>query len=316
LGAFVGDGNSFKGSWMGNGKTLAFEVAVAAPKQPKPSKESTPDEDSESFDDRVGAEIRKLVDEFVFDVKVNWKDGSTDKSKNLTIRTPYFINTDVRGDAMKSNALRERGAAAGYSRTLLDSARKNPTLLSGKASSGDMQKFTQSLVNAMSKEKSANQITSTSVIAWLKRYGIGVDCSGFVTQALDRSIENVAGNETDIGDRRMFFGSGSLKGGQGAFAAVNAPADFRPGDTMWQDGHIRIVTKVGPTPDNKGIMFMTAESAIETPAGLLDEFGIDETYRPGLMEVVWRYPNANAYSGLQRKLNNHQLKAGGINKAD
>ncbi len=316
-GAFVGDGNTFQGNWVGDGKAGPFVVAVAAPKPTKPPQQPAPgDDDSGSFDDRVGAEIRKVVDQFVFDVKVNWKEGGADKSKNLTIRTPYFINKNLRDDRMPENAAKERAAATGYSRALIDNAKaqKDSTLFNGKATPGEMQKFTQSLVNAMVKELPANQITSNSVIAWLKRYGIGVDCSGFVTQALDNVIENVAGTKTTIGEQRSGIPSWQLAGGYGNFAKVNTPASFRPGDTMWLDGHIRIITRVGPTANGKGTKFMTAESAIETYEGLKDDFGIQDAYRPGLMEVIWRYPNSSEIEGLQQKTNNNNWDEASVDR--
>lgn len=106
----------------------------------------------------------------------------------------------------------------------------------------------------------------------------------------------------------MNRGSGSLKGGQRNFTRITKPKDVRPGDTMWLPGHIRIVTRVGPGPNNKGIQMLIAESTpnVQTPAagGKINRIGVDQT--------IWWFPQSNSFPkssneklAVKKKLNSY-----------
>jgi uncharacterized protein YgiM (DUF1202 family) len=110
-------------------------------------------------------------------------------------------------------------------------------------------------------------LTAAEIRQWMMDYGIGVDCSGFVSQALNSLTGDMAqqtGSDAPTNFKVADTGSGSLnwKASSGKFEQVAHPADLRSGDTMWQDGsidHIIIITGVAQTPD--GTLFQTAESS-------------------------------------------------------
>jgi hypothetical protein len=109
--------------------------------------------------------------------------------------------------------------------------------------------------------------------AWLLRVGIGLDCSGFVYQALDAardatdaaptgngvfvSYPNVDSSRTYVSDEQM----GALG------ELVNPPDDLEPAVIMFIEpdgGHIRIITQVDRSQRDSGITeFTTAESTAD-----------------------------------------------------
>jgi hypothetical protein len=104
---------------------------------------------------------------------------------------------------------------------------------------------------------------------------------GFVCQALNRLMAEAGRGE------RISTSSGYLRGGghnPRAFDLVAAPRDLRPGDTMWKEGHIRIVTRVRAAGDGT-VEFTTAESS---SVGLI-----------GPVAKEWRCPDAARFAGSQ-----------------
>jgi hypothetical protein len=116
--------------------------------------------------------------------------------------------------------------------------------------------------------------------SWLKSYGIGVDCSAFVQQALTHLVNacRTAIGETAVTQRQLGLGflrcgwvyrdvtTGS-RNGDHLFTAVPTPSAARPGDILLTPRHIRIVirTKKG----NGRLILHIAESTSEPdiPAG-------------------------------------------------
>lgn len=253
------------------------------------------------FDAQVTQALEEFTGRFVFPVTVHWKEGQAQKSKQLSVRTPYFIYS---GDMLKTvQGNRARMSAADH-RAYIQAPRLTTF---GKGSPEEMSSFVQTLVELNPFGVPAQNITSGMITGWLKKYGIGVDCSGFVTQALDYATTQVVGKDPHIGDAkiRVNRASGSLHGNKGEFAKVGSPAEVKPGDTMWLPGHIRIVTRVGPGPGGKGIQMMIAESTPneQLPASLA-QGGV---YRNGVDEAIWWFPEANRFTwkGVKKKVSGY-----------
>lgn len=106
--------------------------------------------------------------------------------------------------------------------------------------------------------------TADNLRDFLKHYGLGIDCSGFVSQAINRLIDLFpAATATDRIAAPHSTRSAALKGGQGAFERVTDPAQLCGGDTMWLSGHIRILAWAERRGSN--ICFCTAESRASNP---------------------------------------------------
>lgn len=263
--------------------------------------ETQPAAQSHDFDGRVTEALEAFTEKFVFSVTVNWQAGAERKSKHLSIRTPYFIFS---GD-MKDQVMANRRNMNAADLRVFDKA---PSLATyGKGSPAEMARFTQTLVDMNPFGVPPQNITSAIVTGWLKKYGIGVDCSGFVTQALDYATTNVVGKDPHLGDAgvREYRNSGSLHGNGGQFTKVDSPKEVRPGDTMWLEGHIRVVTRVGPGPDGKGIQMMIAESTpnAQLPASVA-QGGV---YRIGVDKAIWWFPKADRFtwSGVKKKVSGY-----------
>lgn len=259
----------------------------------------------QSFDQRVTKAISDFTAAYNFTVTSRWMSDGVSKSNNLQIRTPYFINI---GSMLKTVA----GNRAKMSAKDYMAFREAPgTAKIGKASPDQMQAFTQKLIDINPFGVEASKINSVMVTGWLKRYGIGVDCSGFVTQALDYATTSVVGQDPHIGDARVRVnrGSGSLAGGQGEFIRITKPEDVRPGDTMWLDGHIRIVVRVGAGPEGKGVQMLIAESTPneQMPASL----ALGGVYRNGVDQSIWWFPIVGRFSskGVKKKTSGYNWEA-------
>lgn len=264
------------------------------------------------FDTRVSQALEAFTDRFTYPISVSWKEGQNQKSKQLHIRTPYFIYSGE----MKDSAMANRARMSQADRRAFEKA-PTPTKF-GKGSPEEMASFTQTLIDLNPFGVPAKDITAGMVTGWLKKYGIGVDCSGFVTQMLDYATTEVVGKDPKLGNTgvREFRNSTSLHGNAGEFRKVASPAEVRPGDTMWLQGHIRIVTRVGPGPGGKGIQMMIAESTPneQLPASLA-QGGV---YRIGVDKAIWWFPNADRFTktGVQKKVSGYEWNSSAADEWD
>jgi len=137
---------------------------------------------------------------------------------------------------------------------------------------------------------------------WLKTYGIGVDCSAFVQQALSRltgaghaAIQGTAQQDRDhdVGWLRTFGVYADVMGQPGRldrFAHVSTPSQARPGDVLVKRGHMRIVARVEPSPDGSVVLHLAESiSATGIPRGLAHP---EADIGPRLIQI--RYPDPNA----------------------
>ncbi len=222
-----------------------------------------------------------------------------ERMEPVTVHPPYFINKDAEGVDRKQTALENRQNARTEVKSLLNEIRRPTThrrggmgrrrALVGKSTPEDIQVILQQAVDRglVEPQEGSSHPTSEDLRNWLVRYGIGIDCSGFVAQALNQVMEQVRSAPLSSAETLdpSNTGSISLRGGNRRFSTVSRPQDLRPGDTMHKPGHIRIVTRV--TTNSQGhIEFTTAESS-----------SVDDV---GPTRNVWRYENPEVFENLQR----------------
>jgi hypothetical protein len=173
--------------------------------------------------------------------------------------------------------------------------------LIGKATPTHIQGILQAALDqGIIEPQDATRPTAAELHAWLLTHGVGVDCSGFVSQALTHVMEtgwHALGQHGPV--QEIYKGSEGLKGGSKGFAKVGTtktctgPKCLQAGDTMYIPGHIRIVAKVERR--DGGVEFTTFESY----AG---------EGRIGLAEARWFYPSENEFTGLKIKRGDGPLK--------
>ncbi|GAA0504294.1 hypothetical protein [Deinococcus depolymerans] len=285
--------------------------SINSTKTNRPQENQIPQTSSiDSTEDKISASITKILNDFNFTTVVDWTENGSKKERVLRIRTPYFINIGDMLTIVKKN----RSQMSQLDRKAFSFA--DFAMLAGKASPDDMKAFTDNLVKVNPFGKHPKNITASDITSWLKRYGIGVDCSGFVTQALDNATTTLTGVDPKIGNEnvRVNTGSGALKGGQGVFGRVMSPKSVKAGDTMWLSGHIRIVIKSGPAPDGKGIQMLIAESTPneQMPASA----ATGGVYRIGVDASIWYFPNPDSFtrSGVKKKINNYNWESSSDDK--
>jgi hypothetical protein len=136
---------------------------------------------------------------------------------------------------------------------------------------------------------------------WLKRYGVGIDCSGFVQQVLERLAEAIhsgveqagTGPRPDLRFLRCQRVYGEITGGteddERVFAEVPTPAEAGPGDMVVSRSHMRIVASADAVADG-GIVLALAEStaAQDLPAGQTCE---ETDIGPRIIQVKYTRPN-------------------------
>ncbi|MFP4345874.1 MAG: SH3 domain-containing protein [Anaerolineales bacterium] len=213
-----------------------------------------------AFDSQVSEKLKTFMDSFTFKIRVGEQEG---EPVYVSVQTPYHMNAGTR----KTNAEQNRNAASQANKTLLASTNWNSR--HGKADPESLRTLVQSAVDQglITPSQPDALLTGQEIRAWMMQYGIGVDCSGFVSQALNSLTGDMArqtGSAAPTAFKVADTGSGSLnwKASSGKFEQVAHPADLRAGDTMWQDGsvdHIIIIT--GVTQTSGGTVFQTAESS-------------------------------------------------------
>jgi hypothetical protein len=196
-------------------------------------------------------------------VTVTWAEDtgteSVQRTEEITVHPPYFMNVPDRSEAQGRTLQRydaaqaNRRAADRATRRLLHEAfaRRGTGAMDlgrarvGKSHPEDIRQILQSALdrNLVQPGAGRDHPDGTDLRNWLIRYGIGVDCSGFVSQALNRVTETIRGESLPAG-QQLNAGGRALTGGARGFTRIQDAAQLRPGDTMSIPGHIRIVTGV------------------------------------------------------------------------
>ena len=224
-----------------------------APPQPTPPVPPVPKPSGltgEQWDSNAQGALQQFLTRFQnIPVTVKWSESGAQKTGTVHVHPPYFINKGEsgRGKERLDNAKANRGAATGETKNILGNA-PNATKV-GKSTPEELQAILQSAADKgeIPAGGGRNRPDGSDMRNWLVKYGIGVDCSGFVAQALNVMM---AGAGADSKDLLSATGTGSsmLKGGQGKFDELPNPDQegvLRTGDTMHIPGHIRIVDAGG-----------------------------------------------------------------------
>lgn len=270
------------------GNELSKALQMLSPKASAPAKEGagskpttsgntpakTPASPANASSQTAGSTGAKL-DTFFSDFS-NIKVVVGDKVVNVT--PPYFIN---RGDRL-DNALAERKSAPKVT-SMVDSLIKQGKVTAnakvGKSQPADLKAILEEAIN-----QGLVTHDATAMHNFLAKYGYSVDCSGYVTQALNFLMD---GNQTQDSKDNLKpgnYGSGSLKGGTADFTKVNI-SDVQAGDTMHLEGHIRIINEV--VKEGDVVFFRTAESTAAKNG---------ETGMNGIMTRWWMYKGGKKYN--------------------
>lgn len=190
--------------------------------------------------------------------------------QSVTVHPPYFINVSEKSAAASKERMRlaeqHRAAAPAALRSLINEKRFLHARI-GKATTDKLCELLEAADAAGVLRTDATiggQATRDNLRAFLKHYGLGVDCSAFVCQAINVLVGLFKdATPADRIAQPLETASGSLKGGVGAFERVSDPAQLCAGDTMWLSGHIRILAWAERRGDR--IVFCTAESRSSNP---------------------------------------------------
>ncbi len=151
--------------------------------------------------------------------------------------------------------------------------------------------------------------------SWLKTYGIGVDCSAFVQQALTHLVNacRTVMGKTAVTHHQLGLGflrcgwvyrdvtTGSRNGNH-LFTAVPTPSAARPGDILLTPGHIRIIVRAEIQADGSRIIHLAeSTSASDIPAGQTEE---EADIGPRRLRVCYLEPQKPI--GAQRPLHKQQ----------
>jgi len=171
----------------------------------------------------------------------------------------------------------------------------------GRASPEDVRAFLQGAVDRglVSLGEGRLYPDGNDLRGWLRRYGVGVDCSGFVQHALHSlvavscaAVDRTPGDQEDTGFiragwvYRQVSADPPVDGGR--FTLVATLAEARPGDVLVSPVHIRIVVCVA-SGDGGGLVLSLAEStsARDVPCGLAEE---EDDIGPRLVQVAYPAP--------------------------
>ncbi|MCB9041730.1 MAG: hypothetical protein H6557_34380 [Lewinellaceae bacterium] len=270
-----------------------------------PAPMALPDKNA-AIDQKIQTTLEKFLDQFSnIPVEVKWVEVTDryciQRSETVFVHPPYFIAR--KGTNRMKNAEKSRSSASGEMKKLLKEAQR-PESKGGmglrkafiaKGSPEDIQAVLQRALNQnlVPAGKGRTRPDSQDMQAWLAKYGIGVDCSGFVTQAINLMMQEVVqgplekGQQLDVVD----IYSGNLKGGGTRFEKVKTPKDLRPGDTMHLNrpgdeiDHIRIIISVKTTPEGY-IEFTTGESTSGGPRGATWRYEKADTFRKNPIKTL------------------------------
>jgi len=250
-------------------------------REPEPDSQETGPRESASLlapgelDSLVQQEIEAFLTEFqAITVTVRWieyaEDACFSREEQVAVHPPYFMNVREKQRAQArertleryDDAIEHREKAEGATLKLIDeiSSKRGMNLrraTKGKALPEDVRRILQAALDRdlIKPGKGRDHPGAKEMRAWLIHYGIGVDCSGFVSQALNRVMAKVYDRPLE-GEEALGSGARGIKG---SGTQITDPAQLRPGDTMHIPGHIRILSRVDRDADGH-VLFVTAES--------------------------------------------------------
>lgn len=250
--------------------------------KPKTTPVKEPAKDS-SGGQKAGSTGNKL-DEFYQDFS-NIKVVHGDKTVN--VKPPYHINDGKR----KTAAIAARDAnpkVKSFINKLASDGKISSGAKIGKSQPADIKAILEAAV-----DQGLVTHDSAKMVDFLAKYGLSVDCSGYVSQALNFLMDGNKTVDSKDGLVPNNTGSGSLKGGTDNFTKVNI-GDVKAGDTMHLSGHIRIINEV--VKDGKIVYFRTAESTAAVNP---------KDNENGLMTRWWKWDGTKKYRSWENQNGAH-----------
>lgn len=272
-------------------------------------------------DKRFAAEIYGFVREFR-NIKIRVTPENVEECVYAFVHPPYMLQSvSLIEDDEKFRQLKERHRArlqrvkearetTGEAvKGFLDSQfyegdGRERHLADGRAELADIRKLLQEAVDQelVSISKGKKYPDGYDLRKWLKKYGVGIDCSGFVQQVLRCLIDVSRAEVGGVTDREFGLDKGLLRCGwvyrnimegagygEPAFVEISSPTKARPGDVVVSRSHIRIVANVEVVED-EGIVLELAEStsARDIPTGQTRE---DIDIGPRIIHVKYTKPD-------------------------
>lgn len=228
-------------------------------------------------------------------VRVSYEEDGQTVQTVVYVHPPYFMTANA---GALENTKKRYDTAMGNRKEASTADRKAYGAASGPAKFGKARRDEIKLIletalanGAIATPPGKKHPDSENLRDWLVKYGISVDCSGFVAYAINQVMGHmhlVAGVE---GEFATFSGSGSQLGASGnkRLAPLETPAELRPGTIQHMPGHVRIVMTA--ERDGDAMIFTTAESTAGRGA-LHDEEGGENVKDVGPRRARWKYEDA------------------------
>lgn len=174
-----------------------------------------------------------------------------------------------------------------------------PLVAAGRSGPEEIRQLLQAAVDVELVPTDQGRLTGMALRAWLQRYGIGVDCSGFVQHTLSYLLQagyaalgKTPGNpqETELGwmrgvsvHRKLVHNDEDRR-----FDIIATPAEARPADILVSPGHTRLIVDAQRTPD-QALLVTLAESTSITDLVAGSHFLPD--VGPRLYHVLYTHPD-------------------------
>ncbi|TAK31356.1 MAG: hypothetical protein EPO21_17835 [Chloroflexota bacterium] len=215
------------------------------------------------------------------------QSATTGSATRIYVRTPYQLNT-------KKAEAKQLKNIAESSLSLQALFGQLPIMVrQGKGSPALIQSAVQGAVELGEIRGGSGDWPPerTDIERWMNSFGIGIDCSAFVYEALSR-VDSALSSKGKPGLVRPLDGAANEVDNNDLSMAgepIVSPAELKAGDLMNLDaeeyeGHIRIVTSA--QRQGKSVVFATAEAA--------------EASINGTDAKQWRFPDPSRFADLEQ----------------
>lgn len=272
-------------------------------------------------DQRISAEIIRFVGEFQA-IAIRVSTQPIVEEVYASVHPPYMLQSvSLLDDPAKFQRLKERhrirlqrvrkaretapdDVKEFLHRQFYDQDGRAKHIASGRATLAEIRTLLQAAVDQgfVSALRGKKHPDGHDLRKWLKTYGVGIDCSGFVQQVLQRLVDvhrlemgNVSHREADPDlpflRCQWVYAAIRERAEETArlFMRVSTPAQARPGDILVSRQHMRIVADIDIGADD-GVIFTLAEatSASDIPAGQIRE---ETDIGPRIIQIQFAKPD-------------------------
>jgi hypothetical protein len=230
-------------------------------------------------------------------------------SIDLLDNPSVFQNLNERSQIRLQKVSEARAAASPPIQALLarhfyDNTGREKYIARGRAELKNIQTLLQEAANLglIPSQQEGSVPNGFDLRKWLKKYGIGVDCSGFVRQTLQYLQNTILAGAPPLTDKqkepevpflrcpwvfRML--SENTQAPAQTFARILLPMHAMPGDILVNHRHMRIVIKTEMVQED-GIIFHLAEStsASDIPTGCIHQ---EDDIGPRIIQVKYQNPD-------------------------